>query len=80
MPNTGESPKDAAGSSLSQILEGGQLQKYYLSAKACLGILRRAQKRGKELPPLLKRALERQAGIQEWGGGKELPNHRKPSE
>ncbi len=46
---------------------GWAAQKYYLSAKACLGILRRAQKRGKELPPLLKGALERQAGIQEWG-------------
>ena len=42
---------------------GGQLipQKYYLSAKACLGILRRAMSRGKQLPPLLKAALERTA-------------------
>lgn len=31
--------------------------RYYLSAKACAGILRRAEKRGKELPPLLKHAL-----------------------
>jgi hypothetical protein len=28
-----------------------------------LGILRRAKKRGKELPPVLKQALELQAGI-----------------
>ena len=34
--------------------------KYYLSARACLGILRRAEKRGKELPKELKEALERQ--------------------
>ena len=35
--------------------------KYCLSPKACRGILQRASKRGKELPPLLKAALERQA-------------------
>ena len=33
------------------------LEKYYLSATACEGIIRRAEKRGKELPPLLKEAL-----------------------
>lgn len=32
-------------------------RKYYLSAKACEGILRRAQTRGKELPQMLKDAL-----------------------
>jgi len=36
-------------------------EKYYLSPKACLGILRRASARGKELPEVLKKALERQA-------------------
>lgn len=42
---------------------GGQSipQRYFLSAKACLGILRRAMSRGKQLPPLLKAALERTA-------------------
>lgn len=34
--------------------------RYYLSARACQGIINRAERRGKELPPLLKRALERQ--------------------
>jgi hypothetical protein len=29
-----------------------------LSAKACEGILRRAEHRGKQLPPMLKEALE----------------------
>ena len=29
--------------------------------KACLGILRRAERRGKDLPPMLKTALEQQA-------------------
>jgi hypothetical protein len=36
-------------------------EKYYLSAKACQGILRRAKERGKELPEELRIALERQA-------------------
>ena len=33
-------------------------QKYFLSQKACLGILRRAEERGKQLPEKLKSALE----------------------
>jgi len=57
MLNTGESHKDAGVSSLSQILEDTPHHKYYLSRTACLGILRRAKKRGKELPPILKHAL-----------------------
>lgn len=32
-----------------------------MSEKACLGILRRAEKRGKELPEILKKALIKQA-------------------
>ena len=49
--------------SLSDILEpsGNIPPKYYLSPTACLGILRRAESRGKALPPMLKDALERQA-------------------
>jgi hypothetical protein len=62
--NTGPSRKDAKESILSQILEDTPHPKYYLSKTACLGILRRAKKRGKELPPVLKQALEIQAGIQ----------------
>lgn len=61
MPNIGASPSVARGSTLSQILEVNAPQKYYLSPKACRGTLRRAEKRGKELPPLLKAALEAQA-------------------
>ena len=61
--NTGASPKDAVESSLSQILEDSPPSRYYLSRKACLGILRRAQERGKELPPQLKTALMMQAGL-----------------
>ena len=60
--NTGESPRDAAVSSLSQILEAAPHIKYYLSSTACRGILRRAKARGKELPAQLQKALEIQAG------------------
>jgi hypothetical protein len=63
MLNTGASPKDAVESSLSQILQGEVPQRYYLSKTACLGILRRAHERGKELPAQLKTALEIQAGL-----------------
>ena len=48
---------------MSQILEANVPETYYLSPKACLGILRRASKCGKELPVILKLALERQAGL-----------------
>jgi hypothetical protein len=49
--------------SLSQTLETGPLpQRFYLSQKACAGILRRAEKRGKELPPMLEEALKAVAG------------------
>ena len=59
--NIGECPREENVSTLSQILQIGVPEKYYLSPKACLGILRRASARGKELPELLRKALERQA-------------------
>lgn len=59
--NTGESPREENVSTLSQILQADVPEKYYLSPKACLGILRRASVRGKELPVPLRKALERQA-------------------
>ena len=49
-------------SCLSAILQPDADPKYNLSAKACQGILNRAEKRGKELPEILKKALEKQAG------------------
>ena len=61
--NTGVSPREEKESSLSQILQDDPPDKYYLTRKACLGILRRASERGKELPEKLKRALEIQAGL-----------------
>ena len=57
MLNTGESPNAAVESRLSQILEDNPQEKYYLSAKACRGILRRAERRGKDLPETLKAVL-----------------------
>ena len=58
-----ESPKDADVCSLSSILETGDVpQRYYLTSIACEGILRRAKKRGKPLPPMLEQALISQMG------------------
>jgi len=61
--------------SLSDILEdnGSVPQRFYLTAKACRGILRRAAKRGKELPPPLARALE---AVADSG---QTPNATEPS-
>jgi len=63
--NTGVYPSAVKESSLWQILEKNPHPKYYLSAKACRGILRRADEREKPLPTELKEALEIQAGIKE---------------
>jgi hypothetical protein len=58
MPNISGCPNGAVVCSLSQVLETGEIpQRYFLSARACAGILRRAEKRGKELPPALRTAL-----------------------
>lgn len=61
MHNTGEYPSVAVESTLSQILEDNVPEKYYLSQKACEGILRRAERMGKKLPDVLKTALEQQS-------------------
>lgn len=55
--NTGEYPNAEKESLLSWILEDNVPQKYYLSARACQGILTRASRRGKKLPELLEAAL-----------------------
>ncbi len=56
-------PSDGSVCSLSRILETGALpQRYFLSPKACAGILRRAGRRGKSLPAALEDALRAQAG------------------
>ena len=66
-PNISEQHSGAGVCSLSQIVEEEVPGKYFLSPKACAGILRRAEFLGRELPPLLSEALEKQA---EGGGGK----------
>lgn len=63
MRSFGECPREEKESRLSQILEDNPPQRYSLSEKACLGILRRAKNRGKELPEQLEEALKRQASI-----------------
>lgn len=55
--NGSEFPSDVAVCSLSDILEATVPAKYSLSARAASGILRRAEKRGRSLPPLLATAL-----------------------
>ena len=65
--NTGPAPPSGdAGCSLSLILQDNPPRKYYLTRRACLGILRRAKERGKPLPPQLHAALLVQAGLAAW--------------
>ena len=60
----GESPSVVEESGLSQILEAHVHPKYFLSERACHGVLRRAEKRGKKLPDILETALIQQ--IDRW--------------
>ena len=57
---------DAVACLLSDTLEqtGDHLRRYCLSQRACAGILRRAEKRGKKLPPLLQEALTLKAAAE----------------
>ena len=55
----GQFHKEEGVSSLSDILETGEIQqKYYLTEKHCRGILRRSEQSEKEIPLSLKEALE----------------------
>ena len=61
MPNIWAWPneEDVSLSLLSEVLETGHVpQRYFLSPKACLGIIRRAERRGKSLPIELRKVLE----------------------
>ena len=58
--NIGEYPNEESVSTLSEVLEVITPSKYYLSATACEGILRRAERRKKKLPPDLETALIQQ--------------------
>ena len=61
--NTSECPKDVVESTLWQILLDTVPSRYWLSRKACRGMLRRADCRGKLLPELLEIALSMQGGL-----------------
>ena len=64
MLNISASPNGAVACFLWQVVEVASIPpRYFLSAQACAGILRRASRRGKTLPALLDRALRQQAGI-----------------
>lgn len=69
MLNIGESPSVESESLLSQILEANAPLKYYLSERACQGILTRASRRGKALQDLLKTALLEMIEWWQRGGG-----------
>lgn len=66
-------PREESVSLLSWILQVDVPEKYYLSAKACRGILTRASRRGKKLQELLETALLEM--IEWWAGrgGKPTP-------
>lgn len=61
--NCGEKPRQNNPTKLSEVMEEMVSEKYRLSEKACLGILKRAERRGKELPRELKETLQWQAGL-----------------
>jgi hypothetical protein len=57
--NSSDWPSDASVCLLFSILETGPVaRRYFLSPKACAGVLRRAEKRGKALPEALREALQ----------------------
>lgn len=56
--SSSEYPNDAAVCFLSGILCPDAPQEYFLTPTACEGIIRRAERRGRSLPPTLKGALE----------------------
>lgn len=58
MDSRGRYRNAAGASSLSEVLEPTAPGTYSLSARACEGIIRRAEKRGKPLPKMLQDALE----------------------
>ena len=61
--NTSECPSDVVESFLWQILQAIVPSRYYLSQKACKGILRRSTGRSKSLPEELDRVLRIQAKL-----------------
>lgn len=79
MPNTSAWPNDADVCSLSSVLETGLIpQKYFLSGRACAGILRRAERRKKTFPARLVAVLKAAAGATIQTAPE--PSSRPPSE
>ena len=72
---TQEPSRNAEGvCSLSDVLEITLVpQRFYLSQKACQGILRRAERRGKALPQMLLKALQQVSRSSDSGGTAETP-------
>lgn len=64
--NIGECPSEENASTLFTVLEMNVPDKYYLSAKACSGILRRAEQRGRTIPAVLEEALRQQIQHQQY--------------
>lgn len=77
MRSFGEFPNEERESRLSQILEENPPQRFCLSARACQGILDRAERRGKKLPEMLRNALIKQATLSRLGGGREFDSYGK---
>ena len=76
--NFGEKPRVPNPTKLSEILEPDADPKYRLSAKACQGILNRAERRGKELPKALLDALTEQARSVSKNEPDDLGGQRNP--
>ena len=58
MLNISECPNEGEESSLSQILQADPHPRFFLSPRACQGILNRAARKNKTMPTPLKQALE----------------------
>lgn len=62
--DTGMAPPETTKIRLAEVLEEDAGERFYLSEKACLGILERSGRRGKALPAVLDYALRVQAGLE----------------
>ena len=77
MHSFGECPREENASRLSAILEECPHPKYCLSAKACQGILNRAERRGKKLPEQLEAALRFQSTTKQQDIGAAVPQETR---
>jgi len=68
----------ASSSSLADVLQADVPARYFLSPKAARGILRRAHKRSRTLPPHLQAALESVAGMTYEESSTSTPSEPQP--